>query len=190
MVAVLNKSCPLTRTCSSRLPFLNSQMQRPPALGSRRLELSATTLNRLGPSVGVIRFLSGIDRTVDISTVTVGSAQARGKAVYEDASRRQATARFGVSPASATRWQWSSEQEAGVAAEPLDGDRRSQHVEAHADLILSLRGEQPTLILSESRALLAESSIATSESSLSHFFRRSALTQTKDIDPRRRAAAA
>ncbi len=77
------------------------------------------------------------------------------RAVSEGASRRQAAERFGVSPASAIRWQERFEREGRVAAKPQGGDRRSQHVEAHADLILHLRVEQPTLILSELRALLA-----------------------------------
>ncbi|MCJ2027849.1 IS630 family transposase [Methylobacterium sp. J-043] len=102
------------------------------------------------------------------------------KAVSEGASRRQAAERFGVSPASAIRWQESFEREGRVAAKPQGGDRRSQHVEAHADLILRLRAEQPTLILSELRALLAERGIATSESGLSRFFRRHPVTPQKN----------
>lgn len=101
------------------------------------------------------------------------------KAVSEDASRRQAAERFGVSPASAIRWQESFEREGRVAAKPQGGDRRSQHVEAHADLILSLRAEQPTLFLSELRARLAERDIATSESGLSRFFKRHRITHKK-----------
>ena len=66
-----------------------------------------------------------------------------------------------------------------MAAKPQGGDRRSQHVEAHADLILRLRAEQPTLILSALRALLAERGIATSESGLSRFFKRHRITHKK-----------
>ena len=101
------------------------------------------------------------------------------KAVSEGASRRQAAERFGVSPASTIRWQESFEREGRVAAKPQGGDRRSQHVEAHAELILRLRAKQPTLILSELRALLSERGIATSESGLSRFFRRHAVTHKK-----------
>ena len=101
------------------------------------------------------------------------------RAVSEGASRRQAAERFGVSPASAIRWQERFEREGRVAAKPQGGDRRSQHVEAHADLILHLRVEQPTLILAELRALLAERGIATSESGLSRFFRRHRITHKK-----------
>ncbi len=59
-------------------------------------------------------------------------------AIELGASRRQAAQRFGVSPASAIRWQESFEREGRVTAKPQGGDRRSQHVEAHADLILHL----------------------------------------------------
>ncbi len=120
-----------------------------------------------------------IDRRVDGIVVIVGSARACGKAVAEGASRRQAAARFGVSVASAIRWQESFEREGRVSAKPRGGDRRSQHIEAHADLILSLRAERPTLILSELRALLAERGIATSQSGLSRFFKRHRITHKK-----------
>lgn len=101
------------------------------------------------------------------------------RAVAAGASRRQAAERFGVSPASAIRWQESFAREGQVAAKPQGGNRRSQHVEAHADPILSLRAEQPTLILPDLRAVLAEHGIATSESGLSRFFRRHAVTYKK-----------
>lgn len=101
------------------------------------------------------------------------------KAVSEGASRRQAAERFGVSPASAIRWQESFEREGRVAAKPQGGDRRSQHLEAQAELILKLRLDRPMLTLSEVRALLAERGIATSESGLSRFFQRHAVTHKK-----------
>ncbi|SFL92257.1 Transposase [Methylorubrum salsuginis] len=90
------------------------------------------------------------------------------KAVAEGASRRQAAARFGVSVASAIRWQESFEREGRVSAKPRGGDQRWQHIEAHADLILS-----------ELRALLAERGIATSQSGLSRFFKRHRITHKK-----------
>ncbi|CAO4181359.1 Insertion element IS150 protein InsJ-like helix-turn-helix domain-containing protein [Methylorubrum extorquens] len=101
------------------------------------------------------------------------------KAVTEGSSRRQAAQRFGVSPASAIRWQESFEREGRVAAKPQGGDRRSQHLEAIAASIVELRLERPTLTLSELRALLAEPGIATSESGLSRFFKRHAVTHKK-----------
>ena len=100
-------------------------------------------------------------------------------AVEEGASRRQAAKRFGVSASSAIRWQESFEQEGRVEAKPQGGDRRSHHIEAHADLILALYEERPTIFLSELRAALAERGVETSESSLSRFFQRHAITRKK-----------
>ncbi|WP_261925858.1 hypothetical protein [Methylorubrum sp. GM97] len=68
----------------------------------------------------------------------------------EGASRRQAAERFGDSSASAIRWQESFERDGRVADKPQGGEWRSQHLEAQADLILSLRAEQPTLTLAGS----------------------------------------
>jgi len=101
------------------------------------------------------------------------------RAVAEGSSRRQAAQRFGVSAASAVRWQGNFAQDGAVAAKPQGGDRRSQHIEAHAELILSLYEAQPTIFLSELRAVLAERGVVTSESSLSRFFRRHAITRKK-----------
>lgn len=103
------------------------------------------------------------------------------KAVSEGSSRRRAAERLGVSPArpAPLAGRRASSGRGREAAKPQGGDRRSRHVEAHADLILSLRKEQPTLMLSELRALLAERGIATSERGLSRFFRRHAVTHEK-----------
>jgi len=100
-------------------------------------------------------------------------------AVKEGSSRRGAARRFGVSASSAIRWQERFEREGRVAAKPQGGDRRSGHVEAHADVILSLYEAQPTIFLSELRSLLADRGIATSESGLSRFFKRHGITRKK-----------
>lgn len=100
-------------------------------------------------------------------------------AVEEGSSRRRAAERFEVSPSSAIRWRKSLEEEGRVEAKPLGGDRRSHHVEAHADVILRLYEERPTIFLSELRAALAERGIATSESGLCRFFKRHGITRKK-----------
>ena len=103
-------------------------------------------------------------------------------AVEEGSSRRGAARRFGVSASSAVRWQESYEQEGRVEAKPQGGDRRSHHVEAHAELILSLYEEEPTIFLSELCAALAERGVATSQSGLSRFFKRHGITR-KNVWP-------
>ena len=100
-------------------------------------------------------------------------------AVEEGSSRRRAAVRFEVSPSSAIRWRKSHEEEGRVEAKPLGGDRRSHYVEGHAEVILSLYEAQPTIFLSELRAVLAERSIATSESGLCRFFKRHGITRKK-----------
>ncbi|CAO4146851.1 hypothetical protein DHODJN_11220 [Methylorubrum extorquens] len=67
-----------------------------------------------------------------------------------------------------------------MAAKPQGGDRRSQHIEAHADLILNLYEAQPTIFLSELCVALAEQGIATSESGLLRFFKRHGITRKKN----------
>lgn len=100
-------------------------------------------------------------------------------AVEEGSSRRQAAVRFEVSPSSAIRWRKCLEEEGRVEAKRLGGDRRSHHVEAHADAILRHYEERPTIFLSELRAVLAERGIATSESGLCRFFKRHGITRKK-----------
>lgn len=100
-------------------------------------------------------------------------------AVEDGSSRRRAAVRFEVSPSSVIRWRKSFEEDGRVSAKPLGGDRRSHHVEAHAELILRVYEERPTIFLSELRAVLAERGIATSESGLCRFFKRHGITRKK-----------
>lgn len=100
-------------------------------------------------------------------------------AVEEGSSRRGAARRFGVSASSAIRWQERFEQDGRVEAKPQGGDRRSHHVEVHADLILSLYEAQPAIFQSELCAALSEQGIATSESGLSRFFKRHGIARKK-----------
>ena len=68
--------------------------------------------------------------------------------IGEVSSRRWAAERFKFSPSLAIRRRKSLE-ESRVEAKPLGGNRRLHHVEAHADLILSLYEPEPTIFLSE-----------------------------------------
>ena len=104
-------------------------------------------------------------------------------AVEEGSSRSGTARRFGVSASSAIRWQERFEQDGRLEARPQGGDRRSHHVEEHAELILSLYAEEPTIFLSELKAVLAEHGIITSESGLSRFFKRHGITRKRMARP-------
>lgn len=86
--------------------------------------------------------------------------------IEEVSSRRRVDERFKVSPSIAIRWRKSLE-ESRVDAKPLGGDRRLHHVEAHADLILSLYEAGPTIFQSELKMVLSERGTIRSESGLS-----------------------
>lgn len=64
-------------------------------------------------------------------------------AVTEGASFHRATARFGVSVLSASRWSQRFAQHGHVTPKPTHGDDRLPVIEAHADLILSLDEARP-----------------------------------------------
>ena len=100
-------------------------------------------------------------------------------AVAEGVSQTKAAARFGVSVASASRWCERAGATGDLAPKPRGGDQRSQGIEAHAERILTLCADQPSLFLSEVRNALAEQGIPVSRSSLWRFFKRHAITRKK-----------
>lgn len=100
-------------------------------------------------------------------------------AVVEGASCHRAAARFGVSVSSASRWSERFREEGQIAPKAWGGDRTSQRIEAHADLILSTYAEQPQIFLRELRDRLAERGVQTSTSGLSRFFQRHRITRKK-----------
>lgn len=72
-------------------------------------------------------------------------------AVEGGLSRRAAAERFGVSASSAVRWAQTGAQ----SAKPQGGDRRSQRIEAFADIILAAIDKKIDITLVELAALLA-----------------------------------
>lgn len=101
------------------------------------------------------------------------------KAISEGMSRRQAAARFGVSAASAIRWQSLVERVGDASPKPQGGDRRSQRVEGQRALILKLVDEVPDITLAELRSRLAETGVSVSVTSLWRFFQRHQITLKK-----------
>lgn len=101
------------------------------------------------------------------------------KAISDGMSRRQAAARFGVSAASAIRWQSLAQRVGDATPKPQGGDRRSHRVEAHRALILDLVDEVPDITLTELRSRLAEGGVSVSVTSLWRFFGRHQITLKK-----------
>ena len=94
-------------------------------------------------------------------------------------SCRRAAQRFGVSAASAIRWNDRRRREGDFGPKALGGDRRSGRIEAHGERILSLLDDKPDITLEELRARLAEQGICVAISTLWRFFKRHGITRKK-----------
>lgn len=77
-------------------------------------------------------------------------------AVSAGASHREAAARFGVSPASVSRWRSLVRIQGDASPRVQCGDRRSGRVEAQAALIFERLEAAPDATIEELRAALAE----------------------------------
>jgi len=100
-------------------------------------------------------------------------------AVTGGLSRRQAAVQFGVSAASAIRWQQLAAQQGTPEPQRQGGDRRSARIEAHADLILGAYEAIPDITLAELQALLAEHDVEVAIGTIWRFFKRRGITRKK-----------
>jgi transposase len=73
------------------------------------------------------------------------------KAIEGGMSRQRAAARFDIGPATAVRWAKRVETTGEVAPSKMGGDRGSQRIEAHADVVLARIGAQPDMTIKELR---------------------------------------
>ena len=102
------------------------------------------------------------------------------RAIEGGQSRTAAARRFGVSLASAVRWMQTYRRTGRTQAKPRGGDRRSQRIEAQADLLLRAIEQTPDLTLAELRArLLTERGESFALSTLHAFYRRHRITFKK-----------
>ena len=65
-------------------------------------------------------------------------------ALEQGLSCSQVAERFGVSPASASRWRARLSMHGSLAAAPMGGDRRSADLEEHASVLLDPSRRRPT----------------------------------------------
>lgn len=100
-------------------------------------------------------------------------------AVAGGMSHRAAGERFGVSAASVSRWRAREREQGDARPKALGGDRRSQHVEAHAPTILALVATAPDRTLEELRAGLADQGVKLGYGTLWRFFARHGITLKK-----------
>ena len=94
-------------------------------------------------------------------------------------SGRGAGLRFGVSPASVSRWRARAREQGDLAPKPMGGDRRSAGTEAQSATILARVEATPDLTLEELRAALAAEGVAVSYGALWRFLRRHKITRKK-----------
>ncbi|WLA40841.1 IS630 family transposase [Bradyrhizobium elkanii] len=94
-------------------------------------------------------------------------------------SCRQAAERFGVSAASAIRWRSRLKEVGDIVPKRQGGDRKSQRIEAHSQLILDAVTAKPDITLAELRELLKRRGISAGIASLWRFFQRRKITLKK-----------
>ena len=102
-------------------------------------------------------------------------------------SCRAAAQRFGVSASSAIRWRAQERREGDIRPKLQGGDRHSQRIEAHAELILSALAAKSDITLAELQEQLRESGVAVAIGTLWRFFKRRKITRKK-VGARRRTA--
>jgi len=94
-------------------------------------------------------------------------------------SCRAAAERFGVSAASAIRWQARQREGGDARPKPQGGDRLSHRTEAHANLIHAVLAEVPDITLPELKTRLADKGAHVSVAALWRFCRRHKITRKK-----------
>ena len=87
--------------------------------------------------------------------------------------------RFGVSASSAIRWRAQERRDGDIRPKLQGGDRHSQRIEAHAELILSALAARSDITLAELREQLRERGAAVAIGTLWRFFKRRKITQKK-----------
>lgn len=100
-------------------------------------------------------------------------------AVAAGASHREAAARFGVSPASVSRWRALEREQGDARPKALGGDRRSGRIEAEGALILELVEETPDTTIEELRQALGARGFWFGYGTIRRFFARHRITRKK-----------
>jgi transposase len=102
-------------------------------------------------------------------SLSVDSQACRSRAIEGGSSCRAVAQRFGVSASSAIRWRAMKRREGDVRPKRQGGDRHSQRIEAHAELILSAVAAKSDITLAELRERLKERGVAVAIGTLWRF---------------------
>jgi len=100
-------------------------------------------------------------------------------AVAAGASHRQAAERFGVSPASVSRWRAREREQGDPSPKALGGDRRSGRIDAHHAAVMAALGAQRDATIEEVRRSLAERGLSFGFGTIQRFFVRHRITRKK-----------
>ena len=84
-----------------------------------------------------------------------------------------------MSASSAIRWRAQEQREGDIRPKLQGGDRHSQRIEAHAELILSAVAARSDITLAELREQLRERGVAVTVAALWRFFKRRKITRKK-----------
>jgi len=101
------------------------------------------------------------------------------EAIDSGMSRRAAARRYGVSAASAIRWDLERRSTGSYAPKTQGGDKRSHRIDAHASLIHGALEETPDITLAELRAYLAKRGVGASVTALWRFLKRHGISRKK-----------
>ena len=101
-------------------------------------------------------------------------------AVDDGMSRRGAAKRFGIAPSTAIKWVRARRLTGSYRPRAQGGDRRSQRIEARAEVVLALVEATPDMTLAEIAAHLeSEHGVRVSQSTVWRFFHRRGITFKK-----------
>jgi transposase len=94
-------------------------------------------------------------------------------------SGRQAAERFGVSPASVSRWRTREREQGEALPKAQGGDRKSYRIDAHQTTILALLGASPDITIEELRHSLSKQGLSFGYGTIRRFFERHKITRKK-----------
>lgn len=93
-------------------------------------------------------------------------------------SGRQAAARFGVSPASVSRWRTREREQGDALPKAQGGDRKSHRIDAHQATIMDLLEASPDITIEELRHGLSKG-LSFGYGTIRRFFERHKITRKK-----------